>query len=136
MKIWAHHAPMNHLHKWHLVEAEKARILNKHEEAKNHYKKAIEGAHTNEYVQEEALAYELYARFLLNTGETKFAAYTMKEAYYCYSIWGALAKLTHMEKTYSDLLKESTETMISIKNKKISSSSLTTGLACGAGRCC
>ncbi|MCP4134224.1 MAG: AAA family ATPase, partial [bacterium] len=106
MKKWAFHAPMNHLQKWHLVEAEKARVLGSDEKAKEHYKEAIKNAKENEFIQDEALGYELYARFLLRRGEEEFAAFIMRKAYYCYAAWGAAAKLTQLKEKYPGLLAE------------------------------
>ncbi|MEG4294879.1 serine/threonine-protein kinase PknK, partial [Microcoleus sp. C2C3] len=41
MQKWAHHAPMNHLHKFYLVEAERHRVLGQKLEAIEMYDKAI-----------------------------------------------------------------------------------------------
>ncbi|MBD1865720.1 AAA family ATPase, partial [Cyanobacteria bacterium FACHB-471] len=57
MQKWAEHAPMNYLHKFYLVEAEKARVLGQFLEAEEFYERAIAGAAENEFIQEEALAY-------------------------------------------------------------------------------
>ena len=81
MQKWAHHAPMNHLHKFYLVEAEKARVLGQVLEAEEFYERAISGASENEYIQEEALAYELAAKFYLERGRLKIAQTYMKEAH-------------------------------------------------------
>jgi len=43
MQKWAGHAPMNYLHKFHLVEAEKARVLGQLFEAEEFYEQAIAG---------------------------------------------------------------------------------------------
>ncbi len=107
LKKLANHAPVNFLHKWHLVEAEKESTLCKFEKATEHYKKAIERAKSNQYVQEEALAYELYAQFLFNMGENDFAEITLKKSCYCYSIWGAEAKVAQLETSFPELLKKS-----------------------------
>ncbi|MEM8780789.1 MAG: GAF domain-containing protein, partial [Cyanobacteria bacterium P01_G01_bin.49] len=103
MGRWAHHAPMNHLHKFHLVEAEKARVLGQVLEAEEFYEKAIAGSNENEFVQEEALAYELAAKFYLERGMDKFAQTYMKEAHYAYSRWGAKAKVEDLEAKYPQL---------------------------------
>ncbi|HEY9663200.1 MAG TPA: diguanylate cyclase, partial [Allocoleopsis sp.] len=100
---WAHHAPMNFLHKYHLVEAEKARVLGQLLEAENFYEQAIQGARENEYIQEEALAYELAAKYYLARGLEKFAQLYMKEAHYCYKRWGAIAKVKDLETRYPQL---------------------------------
>src|SRR5919199_66913 len=59
MQKWADHAPMNHLHKFYLVEAERHRVLGEKIEAIGMYDKAIALAKENEYLNEEALAHEL-----------------------------------------------------------------------------
>ncbi len=100
MKQWAHYAPMNYLHKYYLIEAEKARILGQLLEAEEFYEQAIQGARENEYLQEEALAYELAAKFYLSRGREKFAQTYMKEAHYCYERWGAMAKVKDLETRY------------------------------------
>ncbi|MCL1464103.1 trifunctional serine/threonine-protein kinase/ATP-binding protein/sensor histidine kinase [Argonema galeatum] len=101
---WAHHAPMNHQHKVNLVEAEKCRVLGKNYEAGDLYDRAIAGAKENQYIQEEALANELAAKFYLDWGKEKVASGYMQEAYYCYTRWGAKAKVAYLEQHYPQLL--------------------------------
>ncbi|MDZ8025353.1 MAG: AAA family ATPase [Nostoc sp. DedQUE11] len=100
MQKWAYHAPMNFLHKFQLVEAEKARVLGQFFEAEEFYEQAIVGAKENEYLQEEALSYELAAKHYLARGREKFAQLYMKEAHYCYERWGATAKAKDLETRY------------------------------------
>jgi PAS domain S-box-containing protein len=107
MKQWAEYAPMNYLHKYHLVEAEKARVLGQWFEAEEFYEQSIQGAKENGYIQEEALAYELAAKFYLSRGREKFAQTYMKEAHYCYGRWGAKAKVADLEARYPQLLTQS-----------------------------
>jgi len=126
MKAWATHAPMNHLHKWHLVEAEKAQVLNQVEKAKYHYKQAIAGAKQNNYLQEEALSNERYAEFLLNQGDEDFAGLVMRKAFYAYSLWGAEAKVVQLKKTWPDLLNHQDPTLNLKKDKSVELSTKTT----------
>ncbi|MBD1834949.1 AAA family ATPase [Cyanobacteria bacterium FACHB-472] len=107
VKQWSHYASMNHLHKYHLVEAEKARVLGQLFEAEEFYEQAIQGARDNEYLQEEALAYELAAKFYLFRGREKFAQTYMKEAHYCYTRWGAVAKVKDLETRYPQFFPQS-----------------------------
>ncbi|MDP8965654.1 MAG: serine/threonine-protein kinase PknK, partial [Cyanobacteriota bacterium] len=100
MQKWAHHAPMNYLHKFYLVEAEKARVLGQIAEAMDFYEQAIKGAKENSFIQEEALAYELAAKFYLARGMEKIAQTYMKEAHYTYTHWGATAKVKDLELRY------------------------------------
>ncbi len=107
MKQWARYAPMNYLHKYHLVQAEIARVLGQFLEAEEFYEQAIQGARDNEYLQEEALAYELAAKFYLARGREKIAQTYMKEAHYCYERWGATAKVKDLETRYPQLFPQS-----------------------------
>ncbi|MEG4960331.1 MULTISPECIES: AAA family ATPase [unclassified Microcoleus] len=104
MQKWAHHAPMNHLHKYYLVEAERHRVLGEKVEAIEMYDRAIALAKENEYINEEALAHELGAKFYLSWGKEAIAKTYMTNAYYAYIRWGATAKIEHLEKRYPELL--------------------------------
>ncbi len=98
-------APMNYLHKFYLVEAEKHRIFGQRSQALDLYDRAIAGAKEHEYLNEEALANELAAKFYLEWGKEKIAQVYMTEAYYCYAQWGAKAKTDHLETLYPQLLR-------------------------------
>ncbi|MEM9539160.1 MAG: AAA family ATPase [Cyanobacteria bacterium P01_E01_bin.42] len=120
LQHWANYAPMNHQHKVDLVKAEKCRVLEQKLEAIELYDKAIAGARENGYLQEEALANELFAKFYLDwsfdstqrstepsrspNGKEQYAALHMQEAYYGYARWGAKAKTDRLEKRYPQLL--------------------------------
>lgn len=71
MKVWAERAPMNLLHQYQLVEAERYRVMDSKLEAMDLYDCAIAGAKENGYIQDEALANELAAKFYLNWGKKK-----------------------------------------------------------------
>ena len=104
LKKWAKYAPENLLHKWHLVEAERCKINGKSLKAMRHYDKAVTLARKNGYTHEEALANELAAKYYLTRGYDRIARTYMKEACYLYTIWGAKAKVDHLNETYSELL--------------------------------
>jgi signal transduction histidine kinase len=104
MKKWADHAPMNHAHKWWLMQAERARVLGEHNSAMNFYERAMSLARESGYVNEEALAYELGARFHLSLGRTGIAKGYLTEARYCYQRWGAQAKVKDLDEKYEGLL--------------------------------
>ena len=103
-KRWAEYAPMNHLHKFYLVEAERYRILGQQVEAMDFYDRAIALAKENKYLNEQALANELAAKFYLQWGKEKIAQLYLIDAYYSYSRWGAKAKIDDLEQRYSKLL--------------------------------
>ncbi|MDM8560740.1 AAA family ATPase [Candidatus Parabeggiatoa sp. HSG14] len=100
IKLWASHIPANYQHKYELVEAEKSRVLGQFLDAETFYEKAITGARENEYLHEEALAYELAAEFYLVRGMDKFAQLYIKDAHYHYQQWGALEKVKDLEERY------------------------------------
>ncbi|WP_008309376.1 AAA family ATPase [Leptolyngbya sp. PCC 6406] len=102
---WADLAPSNYLHKLRLVEAEHCRVLGQRYEALEKYDQSIAAAKDNGYLQEEAIANELAAKFYLAWGKERVAAGYMQDAYYCYSRWGAKAKVLDLETLYHDLLR-------------------------------
>ncbi|MEP0855616.1 AAA family ATPase [Trichocoleus sp. DQ-U1] len=104
LKKWAHHAPMNHLHKFYLVEAERHRVQGSEVVAMDYYKKAIALAKEHEYINEEALAHELAAKFYLALDQDKIAQVYMQDARYCYLRWGATAKVNDLDTRYPHLL--------------------------------
>ncbi|MDB9513444.1 trifunctional serine/threonine-protein kinase/ATP-binding protein/sensor histidine kinase [Kamptonema animale CS-326] len=104
MDKWAHHAPMNYLHKFYLVEAEWYRVLGEKVEAMEMYDKAIALAKENKYIHEEALAYELAAKFYLSWGKETIAQVYMQNAHYSYQLWGAIAKVEDLQAKYPQFL--------------------------------
>ena len=104
LEHWAQYAPMNHLHKFYLVEAERCRVQGKGLEAIASYDRAIALAEENQYTHEAALANELAAKFYLAQGQQKIAQMYLTDAYYGYARWGAKAKLDDLEAKYSQLL--------------------------------
>jgi len=105
LKKWARHAPMNFLHKYHLVEAERCRVSGRDTEAMDLYDRAIKGAGENEYINDQAQANELAARFYLNKGKTLVARAYIEKARYCFLLWGATGKIDHLDETYPELLR-------------------------------
>ncbi|MGK7894246.1 MAG: GAF domain-containing protein, partial [Xenococcus sp. (in: cyanobacteria)] len=118
LKIWSDSCCENFLHKYLLVEAERCRCLGQKLEAIELYDRAIAEAQNNEYIQEEALANELAAKFYLDWGKEKFAVGYMESAYSCYAQWGAKAKTDQLEQTYPQLL-----TSILQKDKSVTTQS-------------
>jgi PAS domain S-box-containing protein len=104
LKKGAEHASMNYLHKWHLVEAERERLLGRRLRAMEHYDQAIQGAKENDYIQDEALANELAAKFYLKSDRKNIAAAYVREAHLCYRRWGAGAKVRELEEKYGEYL--------------------------------
>lgn len=103
MRIWAINCEENFLHKYLLVDAELARIEGRFIDAINSYDDAIESARVNGFIQNEALAFELAAKFWLSIGKVMFARHYLKNAHQGYLYWGAQAKAKMLEETYPEL---------------------------------
>jgi predicted ATPase/signal transduction histidine kinase/CheY-like chemotaxis protein len=124
IKKWAQFAPMTHLHKFYLVEAELSRVLGKNARAIDCYDRAIALAKEHEYINDEALANELAAKFYIAWGKEQVAEVYMGNAYYCYLRWGATAKVTDLTERYPQVLKRFITANISHKSRqKLSESS-------------
>jgi PAS domain S-box-containing protein len=108
LKVWADHAPMNNLHKYHLVEAEMTKINEEFGKAAEFYDMAVKGARDNGFIHDEALACELAARFYIERGQGEIAGIYLKRAHGCWDQWGAKAKVRDMETRYSGLFQTAT----------------------------
>lgn len=112
MKKWATHASCNFKHKYELVEAETARVLGQNVKAMEYYDRAIQGAKTQGYIQEEALANERAAEFYFLQGRQTIAEAYLTQSYSSYSRWGARAKLKDLEERYLLLRSPKIDTII------------------------
>ncbi len=98
-------APPNYLHKYHLVEAERMRVLDGDPDTiMHHYDQAIALARESEFIHEEALADELAARYLLNQGKYDSAGAYLRSAMEQYEAWGAKRKVAHLKSRYLELI--------------------------------
>ncbi|MGP1386279.1 MAG: trifunctional serine/threonine-protein kinase/ATP-binding protein/sensor histidine kinase [Thainema sp.] len=134
LATWAESSPANFLHRFHLVDAERYRILGNRAEAIDSYDCAIATAKANGFGQDEALANELAARFCLDWGKEKIAQEYLTHAYYGYAQWGATAKVQELEWRYPKLLApilqqrtslSTTETVFSVESIAAFSTSAT-----------
>ena len=99
---WAGHCPQNFAHKVSLVGAEIARLERKPGEASILYRAAINEAERQRFIQDEAVAHELRARFLLREHEPAFAAVHVRLARDCYRQWGATVKVKALEREFAE----------------------------------
>ncbi len=104
MKKWAHHSPKNYRHKFYLVEAERHRVLGQEARAINDYDRASALAKEHRYLNEEALALELTAKFWLARKKPRYAIPHLREARYAYQRWGAARKVRALEEKYPQWL--------------------------------
>lgn len=103
MQLWAKHSPSNFEHKRRLIDAEIARLQGNAGQALLLYQGAIAAAQTAGYVQNEAIACERAAQFLLQTHHEAAAIGYLLQARAAYKRWGATAKVQLLDQTYSEL---------------------------------
>ena len=83
--------------------AEVARIEGRHIDAIHLYEQAVRTARENGFVQNEAIANELAAKFYFSLhNETSAYAY-LRNASYCYLRWGAIRKVRQLEQQHPQL---------------------------------
>jgi predicted ATPase/signal transduction histidine kinase len=99
---WAANSPQNFRHKYLLVEAERARLLDRVREAGAFYDEAIELAGREQFFQDEAIANELAGRFYRGLGRRRIAIIYFSAALAGYARWGASAKVTALEEELRD----------------------------------
>ncbi len=104
LRKWADHAPMNYRHKVVLVDAEIARVLGDEARAMRLYDEAVDGAAAQQYLHEEALAWELAADFHEDAGRARYARFCAAHARSCYARWGAAAKVRQIDRRFGGLL--------------------------------
>lgn len=113
LKYWAHHAPSNHLHRYELVEAERAWVEGNYGATREYYDAAIDHAYDNGFINDMALASECAGQFYLHRGNLSFATICLQQAYEMYQKWGATAKLHEMVAYYADYFQgEHTKTQL------------------------
>ncbi len=102
LKRWTHHAPMNHLHLYDLVEAERHRVQERHEQAAEYFDRAIALAKKHEFLIEEALAFELAGEHQLIQGKGSVAKAYLLDARNRYAKWGATAKVQQLDHRHAE----------------------------------
>ena len=106
LEAWSENCPENFANRVALVGAEIARIEGRELDGERLYEEAIRSARENGFVQNEALANELAARFYAARGfETISEAY-LRNARQCYLRWGADGKVRQLEQLHAHLRKE------------------------------
>jgi len=89
-----------------LVNAEIARVEGRETDAERLYEAAIQSARDHEFVQTEALANELAARFYASRGFEKIAKAYLRDARDGYRQWGAEGKVRQLQAQYPYLAEE------------------------------
>jgi PAS domain S-box-containing protein len=100
LEVWAENCPENFANRATLVAAEIARLEGRALDAMDLYEQAIRSARANGFVHNEALAYELAARFYAARGFEEFAHVYLRNAHYGYLRWGADGKVRQLERLH------------------------------------
>jgi len=104
--IWARTCPSTFASRATLLDAEIARIEGAHSDATRLYEEAIALARDYGFVQDEAIAHELAARFASSRNLRHEANAHLQHARYCYLQWGAGGKVRQLEQRYLHLSEE------------------------------
>ncbi len=106
LEVWEEYSPENFENRAALVGAEIARIEGRDLDAMRLYERAISSAHANGFVNNEAVANEVAARFYETRGFKKIAHAYLRDARYCYLRWGADGKVRQLDELYPHLSEE------------------------------
>ena len=97
------HCKANFEHKYLLLSAEYARLIKPSFDTLTLYHQAIQSAKENGFLQYQALANELLARFLMNYPLGDSSNKHLKEACQLYALWGCTVKQKAFEKEFPKL---------------------------------
>jgi PAS domain S-box-containing protein len=100
IEVWAEHCPENFENRAALVGAEIARLEGRDVDAMRLYQRAIRSARANGFVQNEALAFELTARFYAAEGFDEIAHLYLRNSRHCYLRWGADGKVRQLDELH------------------------------------
>ena len=89
-ELWATHCPENFSTQHHLLQAEKARLLNQNPSPL--YEQAIVSAEKHSFSHHRALCYERYGDYLQSQNQHTLAQFCLTKSRDLYHQWGALAK--------------------------------------------
>lgn len=103
LSVWFQNCPANFADRYFIIEAEIARLNKQELEAQKLYEKAILAARESGFIQNEALAFELAAKFNYEQGNKVIAGSFLQEAYKRYSRWGAEEKLKNLTQKYQGI---------------------------------
>jgi PAS domain S-box-containing protein len=106
IEIWARHCPENFANRAALVGAEIARLEGRDVDSMRLYQEAVRSARAGRFVQNEALACEIAARFYAARGFDDMAHFQRRNARQCYGRWGAEGKVRQLDELYPQLREE------------------------------
>jgi GAF domain-containing protein len=100
LAIWKENCPQNFGSCTALVAAEIARVEGRDLDAMHLYEQAIQSARLNGFIQNQAIAHEVAARFYAARGFDTIAQTYIRNARYCYLRWGAIGKVRKIDQDY------------------------------------
>jgi len=103
LMVWAENCPANFANRAGLVSAEIARLDGRDLDAMRLYEEAIRSAREHGFIQNEAVANELAARFYATRDFETIANTYLRNARHCYLRWGADAKVRQLDRLHGDL---------------------------------
>lgn len=110
MKLWADNCPANFRQLYLLIAAERLKLRGRYDEARERYEHAIQASRENGFIQDEALANELFGKYWLSRKQETLARLHLTEAMYIYRRWEAEAKVKDLEERNRNLLTRSEAT--------------------------
>jgi PAS domain S-box-containing protein len=108
LREWAETNPPTFADKYTVVLAEIARIEGRDVDAMRLYEQAIHLTRENGFIQNEALAHEVAARFYAVRGVETVANTYLRHARNCYDRWGAKGKVAQFDARHPRLQEEAT----------------------------
>jgi PAS domain S-box-containing protein len=114
LREWAENNPPTFFDKHALVSAELARIERRDADAMRLYEQAIQSAREQGFVQNEAAAHEVAARFYAARGVESIAGACLRDARQCYLRWGGLGKVRQLEQLHPWLAEEDASAVLSV----------------------
>jgi len=97
LQMWADHgSKWNAENKALLLQAEKYYTTGNLDQAKASYEASVKSAREHKFINEEALAYELYGIFRVETGHLENGKELLRKAQSLYAEWGAMKKASEV----------------------------------------
>ena len=104
LEVWQTHAPENFAHRHALLTGVRAAVTGDRVVARATLRRAVALAREHEYLHEEALANEELGRLWAADEEPDVAGMYLGRARHGYALWGAVAKVAHLEAEFGALL--------------------------------
>ncbi len=114
---WARMAPANFAARWHLVEAQRALLEERHPTVQHHFDKALALVSGKVNHWERALVNEACGRYWFACDNLTLAGIFLRRAAKAWSAWGADAKCAALQREFSDLLECPADEVIEPQNR-------------------